>query len=48
MSERETLDTDLNKNDRTNDNSTVLRKKNQIGTRLYPFKSKKKSMKALI
>ena len=42
MSERETLDTDLNKNDRTNDNSTVLRKKNQIGTRLYPFKSKKK------
>ena len=47
MSEIETLDTDLNKNDRTNDNRTVLRKKIKLEHDFILSKAKK-STKALI
>ena len=42
MSKRETVDSDLNKNDRTNDTSAVLRKKIKVEH------DRKESMKALI
>ena len=41
MLEIETLDTDLNKNDRTNDNSTVLRKKIKLEHNFILSKAKK-------
>ena len=41
MSEIETLDTDLNKNDRTNDNRTVLRKKIKLEHDFILSKAKK-------
>ena len=41
MSEIETLDTDLNKNDRTNDNSTVLRKEIKLEHNFILSKAKK-------
>ena len=41
MSKRETLDIDLNKNDRTNDNSAVLRKKIKLEHEFILSKAKK-------
>ena len=41
MSKRETVDTDLNKNDRTNDTSAVLRKKIKAESNFILSKAKR-------